>query len=788
MSPFALAGERLRDNGISVLPIMPGAKAPGTVTNGQWRLEHGWSRFCDRLPTETEMAFWSRWPDAGIGVALGPASAPAGMQLVAVDVDTDDPLIQAAIFSVIPPSPVRKRGRTGQTCFYLASIEVKKAKYDDAEKRRLLDLLTHGRQTVLPPTIHPSSGQPYHWITPDTLENFDVADLPVLPDDIAVRLSEALAPFGHVPDEVRPARGDATLEGESIHRALNDAAMENLDAWVPALGLYGCTRSAGGYRAVAHWRPSATGRHISKRAPNLSIKPNGIMDFQGGGDKGYTPLDLVMAACGADLDTAFRWLQEHVAPQKPVTLALTVAPKPEAPAPRRQNLAGLIDPNGGVVEEIMSTALASAEAVASCHGPVVPESACYPPGVLGEITEWIVASADTPSPQLALAAAIPLFGAFIGRRFESPTRARTNFYTIGVAPTGYGKNHAPEACSTLAYEAGLHKFLGPEDLKSDSAFRKMLEVKPTVCVLMDEFDGWIGKILDRKAAAHDRRMRDMLLTLFSRAKGVYHGSEGATEKAVPIVNPNLCLSGTTTPGKLWSTFSSASAEDGLLPRFLIFGVPDGRPEIVRPTADPSQPPQALMARLRAIMDVRPKGNLNGIGPGPNRPIRAEWGAGAEEWFMAYRDAKRDEATNAGGMQEIVASREAEHVIKLALLYAVGCQPESPVITTASLEWAKTVVSCSATALLMALDSRIADNDRQAEYLWVLRQVREAGVHGISEKDLVRSIRGRFDKRRYDDIMNQLTAAEEVYRAVGSGPKGGRPVARVYAKVDQEEGV
>jgi hypothetical protein len=473
MSAFATAGSRLRENGISVLPIMPNAKAPGTMTAGQWRLEHGWSRFCDRLPTGFEMGVWEKWPDAGVGVALGPASAPPGMQLVAVDVDTDQPDIVAAILSVIPPSPVQKKGRTGHTRFYLAPVSLAKAKFDDADGKRLLDLLTHGRQSVLPPTIHPQSGQPYFWTTPDTLEDYDVADLPELPEDIVARLDAALAPFGHIPAELRVGPvGDGELAGESIHRSLNDLALENLDAWVPALSLYGCVRSAGGYRAVASWRSSATGRPLPKRALNLSIKPNGIKDFNGGGDKGYTPLDLVMAACGADLDTAFRWLQDHVAPQKPVMLTVTPPkqPEPETVPARRNNLAGLIDANAvatvyaenRITGEYAENSIVEMPALEPTEvDGVIPEALCFPPGILGEIVDWIVASADTPSPPLALGAALNLFGALIGRRFEGPTRARSNFYGIGIAPTGYGKNHALMCCSELAYAAGLHKFLGP---------------------------------------------------------------------------------------------------------------------------------------------------------------------------------------------------------------------------------------------------------------------------------------------------------------------------------------
>ena len=97
---------------------------------------------------------------------------------------------------------------------------------------------------------------------------------------------------------------------DNPHRQLNDEALANLDAWVPALMLYRCRRTQKGYEAVPTWRPSTTGRELEKRHLNLKIVPEGIRDF--GADQGYTPLDLVMAACDCDLDTAFRFLSERL--------------------------------------------------------------------------------------------------------------------------------------------------------------------------------------------------------------------------------------------------------------------------------------------------------------------------------------------------------------------------------------------------------------------------------------------------------------------------------------------
>jgi len=343
ISPFHDTARRLAERGISVMPCGPGTKFPGRYSDAAgWSAAYDWQKYCDKRPTHWETDIWERWPDAGICLALGRSSAPNGLQLVAIDIDTEEPDEVSAILSALPGSPVRKRGAKGETHFYLAPIDVPNRPYNNTlepgVKRRMLDLLCHGRQTVLPPTIHPGTGSPYRWTTLDTLENFDVADLPVLPADIADRLSEALAPFGHVDP---PVLGERDPDAEaSTHRQLNDAALANLSAWVPALGLYKCRRMGDKYKAVPAWRPSSSGRPLSARATNLAIDRTGIKDC--GEGKGYTPLNLVMAACDADLDTAFRWLQEHVAPAPLINLtSKIVVDDPEPGGEPRGNLSHL---------------------------------------------------------------------------------------------------------------------------------------------------------------------------------------------------------------------------------------------------------------------------------------------------------------------------------------------------------------------------------------------------------------------------------------------------------------
>ena len=100
--------------------------------------------------------------------------------------------------------------------------------------------------------------------------------------------------------------------------------------------LYRCRRTQKGYEAVPTWRPSTTGRELEKRHLNLKIVPEGIRDF--GADQGYTPLDLVMAACDCDLDTAFRFLSERLGWTSDLDLSATAAAEQTRRQPSRSRV------------------------------------------------------------------------------------------------------------------------------------------------------------------------------------------------------------------------------------------------------------------------------------------------------------------------------------------------------------------------------------------------------------------------------------------------------------------
>lgn len=319
-SPFAQIGPKLYALGYNPIPLMPGDKRPGMLIDGEWRLFKGWNQYCVTRPSQFALDQWVRWPNAGIGLACGQG-------VICIDIDLEDAV--GPLLEILPLSNVQKKGKKGISLFYRGNTEVIRSKNYRTPKPHsvgLVDLLAEGKQTVLPPSIHPDTGEPYHWWTDLGLDDVTLDDLEELPDDIDDRIAEVLKGFGYAPGHDRSdakhstnnthrEAGD-TFTGENIYRTVNSKALANLDAWVPQLQLYRCRPKPGGYEAVADWRESSTGRSLERRKRNLSIHREGITDFGDGST--YTSIDLVMAARNlAKPADALNWLIEHL-PQEPL--------------------------------------------------------------------------------------------------------------------------------------------------------------------------------------------------------------------------------------------------------------------------------------------------------------------------------------------------------------------------------------------------------------------------------------------------------------------------------------
>jgi bifunctional DNA primase/polymerase-like protein len=275
-----------RAAGFRVVPIAPGTKYPGAHT--------AFGNYVALAQWTTRDPVTAPQPNAGIGLICGDP-------LVAADIDSNDEALGIELIDalIVPPGGVTitKIGQRGQTLLLRppSGVAVKSRKFL-IDGKTVFEMLAEGRQTVLPPTIHPDLKAPYRWGNGATPLNTELSAMASLREDWEARVEEILGRRGYQPE---PPAAETPHDESSPFQQINALALDNLPEWVPALELYKCHRGRGyvNYEAVALWRSSTEGNPPEKRKPNLKISTKGIKDF--GTGKGYSPLDLIMAARAA---------------------------------------------------------------------------------------------------------------------------------------------------------------------------------------------------------------------------------------------------------------------------------------------------------------------------------------------------------------------------------------------------------------------------------------------------------------------------------------------------------
>jgi hypothetical protein len=85
----------------------------------------------------------------------------------------------------------------------------------------------------------------------------------------------------------------------------------------------------------------------------------------------------------------------------------------------------------------------------------------------------------------------------------------------------------------------------------------------------------------------------------------------------------------------------------------------------------------------------------------------------------------------------------------------GVDPKHPVITGEIVQWSMEIARRSCRMLIDQLETRVADNDKQAEYRRIRAIIAEAGIAGIARGQIIKAVKGSTDTRRIDDIITQL---------------------------------
>lgn len=197
--------------GYSVIPVI-----------GKRAFIKDWTKWClEKQPIELIEQFENVHSGYNIGICCGPASG-----IVALDIDTDD----KEILSMCPPSHVIKRGSKGETRFFQYDPSIISQSLDK------IDILSTNRMTVVPPSIHPETKEPYIWLTEDTLDSVAQSDLPFLDTSFIDRLNKNIIKksVGRN-NKLTEIVSAMFFRGEDLYKIINEAYAYDLNNHSPRL-------------------------------------------------------------------------------------------------------------------------------------------------------------------------------------------------------------------------------------------------------------------------------------------------------------------------------------------------------------------------------------------------------------------------------------------------------------------------------------------------------------------------------------------------------------------------
>ena len=343
-----------------------------------------------------------------------------------------------------------------------------------------------------------------------------------------------------------------------------------------------------------------------------------------------------------------------------------------------------------------------------------------PPGILGELADFLYRAANRPVPEIALAGSIAYLAGVTGRAFNVSDTG-LNQYVLLVAGTGRGKEGARSGVQKfIAHATGnswhdfdipnqlpiLAEYMGPADIASGQALIRNIGKQRSCASFVGEFGYTMQRISHPRASSSDVMLLKVLLDVFMLSgehsvlePTVYSDKANNTEA---VDSPAFSLYGETSPGTLYEGASVRMIANGFLPRFLpIFYEGPRVPQ--NPEAATALPTRAMVKRFAELVTFCTSMNAR------NEAVKVEIAPEAVP-FIAPRgevDTHADAIINDEAMSVVTTelwNRAHLKTLKLAALVAVGREHKHPVITLADAQWAYAVVKHGIVALTDKFDA------------------------------------------------------------------------------------
>lgn len=402
--------------------------------------------------------------------------------------------------------------------------------------------------------------------------------------------------------------------------------------------------------------------------------------------------------------------------------------------------------------------------------PGFPADCLAVPGLLGDVIAYNLRTAMYPQPELALAGALAMLGAVTAQRIKDWRGTRTNIYTLGIAPSGAGKEHARQVNKNILVAACTdgEKLLGPERIGSHAGIITAVANQTSILFQIDEFGKLLSTMRSASKQPHLYNIASVLLQLYSSSGTVWIGDAYADAKKVKrIIQPHVCIYGSSTPADFWDGLTRENVSEGLLGRLLV--LEGGYVDRKDPRDEPV--PEGILERVRKWIEFRPpgSGNLGEAAAKPSLAFMAE--PNAQRRLDDHLDSICDRRRTEGPVQAAVWSRSGEKTAKLALLFACsrwdGNLAVVPRIDLSDVDRAIRITNWLTRKMLRKAFEHVAENETEHRSKKLLRAI--AGEITMSE--LTRRTQWLRARERAEIVQDLITAGylETVQRETATKP-------------------
>lgn len=648
-------------------------------------------------------------------------------------------------------------------------------------------------QDVLPPCIHPETGEPYRWA--EGQAPWDYTEIPTLPADHPLLLIWAQWDrFKLQLERISPHyRDDQPAPSVQVHVASsNGKGRDVIGQWNRSISCADLLERNGYLRRGKRWL-----------APHSSTKIPGVVGLDGGKVFSHHGSDILNNGHAHDAFSLLTHLEhagdvEAALKDAALTLGIELYPADAPTINYEAFIQGTLERQAQKQQRARPLVAPTPEAVAMDERLV-----SQAPGILGDLVRFGLATAHKPLPHITLQSALAIVSTIAGRRYRTDRNNWASLWFLNIEVTASGKEHPESLIETVLEAAGLGHLLAGAGYTSPGAVFSVLLDHPSHIAIVDEF----GKFMQSSQANGNQHKADaisLLMQCWSSCHRTirppaYSGMGLSKEmreqlSSRKVLNPAVVLYASTTPGTFYESIDRSWIADGFLGRFLTCHSPVGRQ--LSQAASPAEPSDLIIdwaqtlgrVRLESASDLSGMDTASDLAPSPIEVVFSPEATRLIDAFERDVHVRMDEAERWG--LESLYGRTREKAMRLALLVSLAEGALNRVITESHAEYAIEYAMTLDSGMVESAKRNVTDSDFARIKQACLDKIIAAGERGLTARELERKVSAfnALKPREQQDILGALNNSGLAEVRTSSGPSGrGRKRAAWVALAEEEGG-